>query len=151
MEPYDFSHLGADMQNWMEQRFMQPIAFQNFGWEYWIQIDFIAWLDASTGLQYDFQREIVRGNVRLDWLANANSAGPLTALEIKAQTLKRSSEAFVADVESDVAKLATVGGMDNRIMVAGVVSQDAADALVARNFVPITAPVGTARIYIKTV
>lgn len=159
MQSYDFDNLPADMQQWMNNRFLNPIAYQNYGWEYWIQIDFIAWLDlhysqgAPAPVQFDFQREIPRGGVRLDWLANENTAGPTTALEIKAQTLKRSTADFIQAVQDDVNKLGGVAGMANRLMIAGVVSQDAKDELNRMNFVPLTNPAGgvTACIYSKVV
>jgi len=145
MQAYDFNRLGADMDRWMNQRFMDPIAYQNYGWEYWIQIDFIAWLDQSYGAQFDFQREIPWGGSRLDWLANQNSPGtPLTGLEIKAQTIKAKASDFVASVDSDVAKLQAMAGLAQKMMIVGVVSPEVQQALNARGFVPLTQPAGGA-------
>ena len=59
-------------QSRMDQRFLEPIADIEGGWEYWIQIDFPAWLDAYYVKQYDFRREVggIMPKARIDWVLN---------------------------------------------------------------------------------
>jgi hypothetical protein len=73
MQAYNLDQLPINLNGWMNSRFLKPILNIEGGWEYWMQIDFLAWLDTSTGLQWDFRREVIENNVRLDWAVNTNS------------------------------------------------------------------------------
>ena len=143
MEAYDFNSLATDLQNWMTSRFLNPILDIEGGWEYWIQIDFPAWLDIYHKCQYDFRREVpgVLSNARLDWLVNSQVGGQLTAVEIKAQTHKYLDDRFISEVLADVGKLAVLDHGFHKIMLAAVISPSASARLTAEHlqgrFVPI--------------
>ncbi len=135
MQPYDFNGLGPDIQNWMMSRFLEPILYIEGGWEYWIQIDFPAWLDNYHATQFDFRREVtgVLANARLDWLANSQGdEGQQTAVEIKAQTHKYQTAPFIRDVLADVRKLSGLNQNYEKIMLAAVIDRDTVTALMRR-------------------
>lgn len=128
MQPYDiFNSFQTDLQKWMKDRFLAPILNIEGGWEYWLQIDFPAWLDVNYNTQYDFRREVsgVVGGGRLDWLLNSQVAGSIpTAVEIKAQTHKYLNTRFKSDVKADVDKLSTLGDQYKKIMLAAVIDNE---------------------------
>lgn len=101
-------NLGGDVYNWLGARLLEPILYIEGGWEYWLQIDFPAWLDVSTGQQYDFRREYTIENVRLDWMVNETVGGNVFAVNLKAQTTKYVTSKLVSDVKKDIAKLEQV-------------------------------------------
>lgn len=141
MQAYDLNSISTDLQNWMTNRFLDPILDIEGGWEYWIQIDFPAWLDVNHSTQYDFRREVTgilqRG--RLDWLVNSQGfGGHLTAVEIKAQTHKYANNRFIPNVLEDVQKLSGLDQNYKKIMLAAVIDSVADDTLTAQQgFVPI--------------
>ena len=102
------NNLGGDVHNWLGARLLEPILYIEGGWEYWLQIDFPAWLDISTGQQYDFRREYTIGNVRLDWIVNETVGGNVFAVNLKAQTTKYVTSKLVSEVKKDIAKLEQV-------------------------------------------
>jgi hypothetical protein len=147
MERYNLQWLPGNLETWIGQRFLSPILDIEGGWEYWIQIDFPAWLDVYSNTQYDFRREQPIPGGRLDWLINSQvqPAAP-GAIEIKAQTHKYQTSAFVQAVLADVAKLQNLGpGYATRFMLAAVIDQNAYDALVQNHgFFPLTQVQGIA-------
>lgn len=108
MNPYDFfAHFTNDLQQWFAARFLPAILNFEGGWEYWMQIDFPAWLDGRDGVQYDFRREISAYGSRVDWLINSNSTNQvLVAVELKNQTAKTPNGTFVANIKGDIESLA---------------------------------------------
>lgn len=110
MIAYDATKLVDDLKAWMGQRFQPPILTVEGGWEYWMQIDFPAWLDVSRKQQFDVRREISLPTMRrLDWVFNSTLSGLQPwAVELKAQTSKYPSAQFVTNALADVAKLATL-------------------------------------------
>lgn len=141
MQPYDFNSLPTDIQNWMGARFLNPILDIEGGWEYWVQIDFPAWLDVTKNAQYDFRREVrnVLQKGRLDWLVNSQGfGGQQTAVEIKAQTHKYQNSVFLKDVLKDIAKISTLGQGYTKLMLAAVIDPTIYDVLTQQHqFVPI--------------
>lgn len=136
MHAYDFDKLAHDLDRWMTSRFLPPILDIEGGWEYWVQIDFPAWLDVSDHVQYDFRREVggVLPSGRLDWLVNSQGVGgQLTAVEIKAQTHKYLNQRFIADALADVHKLAALGGNYNALMLAAAIDPAVVDQLTQRH------------------
>ncbi|HEX2207616.1 MAG TPA: hypothetical protein VHG93_08020 [Longimicrobium sp.] len=150
MEPYDLDLLRHDLAAWMEARFLEPIAYVEGGWEYWIQIDFVAWLDNEKHTVYDFRREIPAQGGRLDWVINSGYPESLTAIEIKAQTPKYKTDAFVADVWADVVWLAGLDGFAHRGMLAAAVDAKAAELLEGLGFQRIVL-VNNAALYFRAV
>ena len=138
LQPYLFeSQFTDDLSQWMEARFLVPILDQEWGWEYWIQIDFLAWIDSVNRIQYDFRREVSRiiEGTRLDWLINSNSpAYTPIAVQIKAQTPKYVNSKFIADVKKDIANLQKLPGKNNKAMLAAVVDGGAETALISLGF-----------------
>lgn len=127
MQDYNiFTSFKTDLDQWMKARFLEPILSIEGGWEYWLQIDFPAWLDVTKQNQYDFRREVsgvVEGS-RLDWLLNSQVTGSTpTAVEIKAQTHKYLNTTFISNVKTDVDKLSTLGDKYNKLMLAAVIDQ----------------------------
>lgn len=104
-------------------KILNPILNIEGSWEYWIQIDFPAWLDQYLAQQYDFRREvygIIPG--RIDWLINSIAVGgTLTAVELKWQTHKYISSTFVGDIVDDITKLRALPPTYNRIVLAAVI------------------------------
>lgn len=136
MKVYDVNKLGSNLKTWMGQRFLDPILNVEGGWEYWIQIDFPAWLDVYNNQQYDFRREVagVVAGGRLDWLINSQISGKKqTAVEIKAQTPKYDSKKFLSDVETDLNKLSTLGGAYRKIMLTAVTDGALKSELITRH------------------
>jgi hypothetical protein len=135
MQAYNLDQLPINLNGWMNSRFLKPILNIEGGWEYWMQIDFPAWLDTSTGLQWDFRREVVENNVRLDWAVNTNSMAPRTAINLKCQTPKYLKSRFLSDVADDVTKLRSVGSTyATKLMIAATVDGDTRDQLVTNGF-----------------
>ncbi len=133
-----------------------PILNLEGGWEYWVQIDFPPWLDITYNVQFDYRREVtgvLPGGGRLDWLINSQGVGGvLTAIEIKAQTHRYLTAAFVADVRADVAKLQTLGAGYNRIMLAAVCDANAATILTQQDgFAPLVHFAGNAAAFLTKV
>ncbi|MEQ6890451.1 hypothetical protein ABE957_17390 [Halomonas sp. CS7] len=155
LQAYDFSALSTDLQDWMARRFLEPIVNIEGGWEYWVQIDFPAWLDVNNATQYDFRREVtgVIQNARLDWLVNSQvPGGHVTAVEIKAQTHKYVNSRFLADVLSDVQKLSGLGRNYNKLMLAAVIDPAVEETLTGQHgFVPVAQYGGTVRFLALTV
>jgi hypothetical protein len=141
MQAYDFNLFPNDLQNWMMTRFLDPILSIEGGWEYWIQIDFPAWLDVNYNTQYDFRREVtgILPSGRLDWLVNSQGfGGQLTAVEIKAQTHKYQNTPFVQDVLKDIEKLSALDLSYTKIMLAAVIDNGAYSILTTQyGFAPI--------------
>ena len=142
LQAYDFNSFATDLQNWMTNRFLSPILNIEGGWEYWIQIDFPAWLDVNYTTQYDFRREVtgvLPSGGRLDWLVNSQGyGGVLTAVEIKAQTHKYVNNRFISDVLGDVQKLKVLSQNYNKIMLAAVIDPNVYNVLTGQHdFVPI--------------
>lgn len=141
MQAYDFNSLATDLQDWMTNRFLEPILNIEGGWEYWVQIDFPVWLDVNNTTQYDFRREVmgVIQNARLDWLVNSQvNGGKVTAVEIKAQTHKYVNNRFIPDVLSDVQKLSGLGQNYTKLMLAAVIDPVADSTLTEQHgFVPV--------------
>lgn len=147
MQAYNLDALKGDLENWMMNRFLEPILYIEGGWEYWIQIDFPAWLDVEKTTQYDFRREVmgVLQNARLDWLLNSqvNQTQPIPikpiAVEIKAQTHKYLTSRFIQDVLGDVQKLSNLGENYTKLMLVAVIDNSSSDELIYNhNFKPIT-------------
>ncbi len=137
MQTYNLTNLPTNLQGWMNTRFLEPILDIEGGWEYWMQIDFPAWLDSSTGQQWDFRREVPVGNVRLDWAINTTGLGQKTGVNLKAQTPKYLTNKFLADVAIDVQKLQTLPNGYNQLMIAAAVDNAAINTLTQTNgFVP---------------
>lgn len=136
MTPYDPNRLGTDIPMWMHNRFLQPILSIEGGWEYWLQIDFPAWLDNTYGVQYDFRREVVMRNPlgRIDWLINATlPGGHSEGVQLKAQTHKYLSNAFVTDVLEDYRKVdqwQRGGEISRGAILAAAIDPGAVDQLV---------------------
>ncbi|MCP5095869.1 MAG: hypothetical protein GY943_09975 [Chloroflexi bacterium] len=141
MQLYHFDTFPTDLQNWITNRFLEPILNIEGGWEYWIQIDFPAWIDVHYNTQYDFRREVsgVLPGSRLDWLVNSQVGGEQpTAVEIKAQTHKYLNNRFISDVLADVQKLSGLGGNYKKIMLAAVTDPTVYNTLTGQHgFVPI--------------
>lgn len=135
---YNFDSLMNDLGTWLDERLLEPILNIEGGWEYWIQIDFPAWLDTHYQTQYDFRREVtgILQNGRIDWLVNSQQdpPHPPTAVEIKAQTHKYLQNTFVTDVATDVNKLATLGANYNKVMLVATIDGPTYDSLIGQNF-----------------
>lgn len=138
MKEYKISEsFGKDLSKWMTQRFQLPILSIEGGWEYWIQIDFPAWLDLNYSTQFDFRREFryPDQNYRVDWLVNSQVSGPSrTYVEIKAQTHKYPNKNFILDVQKDYEKLAKLDKKIAKITLAAVIDQGAFEGLERNKF-----------------
>lgn len=125
-------HFEKNLKDWINNRFFEQIPFVEGGWEYWIQIDFVAWIDKKSGQQFDFRREVMLPGIRVDWFVNSNSKdieiNP-TAIEIKAQTPKYLKDRFIADVQKDIEKLKMLPDKYSKIMLAAVIDKSTAEAL----------------------
>lgn len=135
LQAYDLNNLPNDLNTWMMNRFLEPILYIEGGWQYWIQIDFPAWLDVNNPIQYDFRREVAPPelpNIRLDWLLNSQIQNQkATAVEIKAQTHKYSNQKFITDVNSDVQKLNNNAlAAYHKLVLAVVIAPEARDILI---------------------
>ena len=133
MEEYKIlKSFGNDLSVWMEHRFQLPILSIEGGWEYWIQIDFPAWLDLYYSKQFDFRREFPypNQNYRVDWLVNSEVVGPpRTYVEIKAQTHKYPNKKFISDVQKDYEKLKKLDKKIAKITLAVVIDKGAFEGL----------------------
>lgn len=131
--------LPTAIPNWMHTRFLKEILDLVGGWEHWIQIDLPAWLDNTSGHQYDFQREATIhgfGKKRFDWLINAQQDPPIipTVVEIKAQTPRYIDSVFISDVYRDFAKLSELGDGYKKYVLLAVMSPEIQKWCEARNF-----------------
>jgi hypothetical protein len=127
--------LSRDLQTWMNDRFLSPILALNGGWEYWIQIDFPAYLDIMYSEQFDFQREIRVGNQRIDWIINSNIQDATNiAIEIKAQTKNYLTRDFMQAVQIDMNKLANLDGNYRRFMLCAIIDESAKESLESLEF-----------------
>ena len=135
VQTYNFENFSRDLSAWLRNRLLKPILYVEGGWEYWVQIDFPAWIDIRDNVQYDFRREVsgILPNGRLDWLVNQNSSSP-TAIEIKAQTHKYPNSKFVTDVMNDVAKLSTLPSTYQKGVLAAVIDAGAYNSLIQKGF-----------------
>lgn len=115
MNSYNPAHLATDLATWMKARFQPATSAVEGGWEYWIQIDFMSWLNTQAVL--DVRREVQIGASRADLFLNYGTGigvAPLPAfpqcwVEIKAQGAKYPNDTFVADVQADIDKMAAGG------------------------------------------
>lgn len=138
LAPLDPEYLPGFLARWFPARMLEPILSVEGGWEYWIQIDFPAWLDVDTGQQYDVRREQPGPDgTRIDWVFNGISGGgPLTACELKAQSRTYTASSFTRAVAVDVAKLQLLSApYQQRLMIAAVIDQAAYDGLIGDGFV----------------
>lgn len=138
MQAYDFNRIAADIEAWIGERLLEPILYFEGGWEYWVQIDFPAYLDVTHHAQFDFRREVagILPGARLDWLINSQvqPQNPI-AVEIKAQTHKYRTADFLRDVQADVDKLQNLPAQYAARMLAVAVDPNAVAQLVERGFV----------------
>ncbi len=137
MTGYNVNNLGSNLATWMNQRFLHPILNFEGGWEYWLQIDFPAWIEANSGQQYDFRREVsgVIAGGRIDWLINSNVSGKKqTAVEIKAQTPKYENNRFLSGVKTDIDKLSNLTGAYRKIMLAAITDPALRSTLISHDF-----------------
>lgn len=107
------------------------------GWEAWMQADFAAYL-ISVNNTYDVLREqyIYGGQQRVDWLVNSTltpDTHQMLAVELKCESLGQ-YVAFVGDVKDDIAKLKTISGKYQTLMVAMFFEEEAKAALQALDF-----------------
>ncbi|MEL7533413.1 MAG: hypothetical protein AAFN10_19020 [Bacteroidota bacterium] len=131
--PYVIQDFNKDLQGWITNRFLPTIPDVEGGWEYWIQIDFIAFIDAIYKIQFDFRREVPIDGGRLDWLINSNTQDAVPyAVEIKAQTPKYLAAKLLKDVADDIKKLESLGPKYRRIMLVAIIDQDTQEQLVAK-------------------
>lgn len=136
---YDVNGLPANLNTWMNQRFLMPILNIEGGWEAWMQIDFPAWLDTTYNQQYDFRREVpfVNPNGRVDWLINSAHPPP-TGVELKAQTHKYLTSTLLVDVAADVNKLTqwkASGQITYALSIVAAIDPNAVQQLSQRGFV----------------
>lgn len=138
LQPYFFfDKFTTDLQSGMEKRFLKQILNLEGGWEYWIQIDFPAWLDDRYQTQYDFRREVQldNTNLRLDWLINSNFGDYMpVAVEIKAQTHKYETNNFIRDVKVDITKLDQLSVQYYKLMLAAVIDGPTEEKLIDLQF-----------------
>jgi|GEM_PF-5390651 len=117
MNSYNPAHLPNDLNVWLQSRYMSTISAVEGGWEYWMQIDFMAWLNTRQKDPYDVRREVPMGPYRADLFLNRGPDGEEPALrvfppcwvEIKAQGAKYLNEKFKVDVQADIDKMAGAG------------------------------------------
>jgi len=140
MQHYDMQHLPTDLQNWINARLLKPLLYFEGGWEKWWQSDFPAWLDTINDTQFDFRREVRTSGLIIDWVVNGNSLAPTTAIELKAQTHKTTKSSFVNQVEEDLVALGKLSTFDYpvRMSLIAVIDQITYEAMVERDFVPLT-------------
>lgn len=140
MQAYDTQHLPTDLRNWINARLLKPLLYFEGGWEKWWQSDFPAWLDTVNDTQFDFRREVRDGGIIIDWVVNGNSDSPTNAIELKAQTHKTTKSSFVNQVGKDLDALRELSPFDYpvRMSLIAVIDQTTFDAMVERDFVPLT-------------
>ena len=158
MRSYDFfGRVATDTGNWLTQRFMAPIPWQEWGWEYWWQIEFPAWLDASQGAaegeQYDFRREVtIEGaGVRVDWLINSLTTTSPVAVNLKAQTVKSIQSSFLNSVNEDIQKLKRLPKDIPAVMMVAVIDAGTEQELIRRGFIGISGIQGTVSILFQNI
>ncbi len=137
MVPYNFlKKFQTDLHGWFKERFLYPILDIEGGWEYWVQIDFPAYIDVSHNCQYNFRREISYNGIRVDWLINGETRNPI-AVELKCQTHKYLNRNFLSDVQKDIESLKQWPHDYHKVSIAATVDPHVAEALKRENFIPL--------------
>lgn len=117
MQAITWTSLKTNLQPWLNSRFLTALPYVQGGWEKWIQIDFVAYLNhtlaADVAHLIDIEREsnlpYNNGGIA-DWLVNRNTQDATHAplvLEIKAQSPMMTGAAFHAGVAADIAQLSS--------------------------------------------
>lgn len=115
MSSYNPERLIFDLASWLPIRYQSSTSAVEGGWEYWIQIDFMSWLNLR-GL-FDVRREVTLNGSRADLFLNLGAGigvpplprFPPAWVEIKAQGAKYLNDRFKLDVQADIAKMAGAG------------------------------------------
>lgn len=110
MVPITLAEFAKNLGVWFDARYINGVQFLAGGWEVWIQADLCSYL-YNINSEADIQREVGIYNTqqqRVDLLLNAQGRYikdyPLTAIEIKAQSVK-SGDNFIDAVKQDEQKL----------------------------------------------
>lgn len=141
MLPYNINNFANDLNVWINARFLPQIPDNRWGWQGWIQADFPAWIDNNNQNQFDFYREFQVPNTqnRIDWAININNlqGNQTVYVEIRTQT-PMSGNNFINDVQHDINRLNQFfpqQGINNKLILAAVIDQNAVAPLVAQGFI----------------
>lgn len=115
MTSFNPDDLYRTLNAWLNSRYLRTISAVEGGWEYWIQIDYMSWLNLHN--TYDVRREVPIGGARADLFLNFGAGigvpppqpFPPCWIEIKAQGAKYLNEAFKKAVQADIDKMAALG------------------------------------------
>jgi len=141
MAIFPIQNIATALENWAQARFMPTVQDVQWGWQIWLQTDFVAWINAQApaATPYDFQREVTINannvNYRVDWAVNlqeSQNVNDYAAIEIIAQRPLADLNTMIGEFDTAVQRLTAIKNAYPAMTTAvlsGVLDQDFFDWL----------------------